>query len=51
MTAEELYHGELLRLARARLGSGRLASPDATAERDNPLCGDDVAMDVRSRAR
>lgn len=50
MTSEALYQEALLRLARAATGAGRLEAPDATAERDNPLCGDDVVLDVRVRS-
>lgn len=50
MTSEALYQEALLRLARAANGAGRLEAPDATAERDNPLCGDDVVLDVSVRA-
>jgi nitrogen fixation NifU-like protein len=46
---EALYQEALLRLARAATGAGRLAAPDAAAERDNPLCGDDVAIEVTVR--
>lgn len=49
MTSDALYHEALLRLARAAVGAGRLPAPDATAERDNPLCGDDVTLDVSVR--
>ncbi len=50
MTSEALYQEALLRLARAGSGAGRLEAPDATAARDNPLCGDDVVVDVSVRA-
>jgi nitrogen fixation protein NifU and related proteins len=46
VTSEALYQDALLRLARAAKGAGRLGVPDASASRDNPLCGDDVTMDV-----
>ncbi|HEY6100497.1 MAG TPA: iron-sulfur cluster assembly scaffold protein [Anaeromyxobacter sp.] len=49
MTSDALYHEALLRLARAGTGAGRLGAPDATAARDNPLCGDDVVLDVSVR--
>ena len=49
MTSDALYHEALLRLARAGTGARRLGAPDATAARDNPLCGDDVTFDVRVR--
>jgi nitrogen fixation NifU-like protein len=50
VTSDALYHEELLRLARARTGAGRLEAPAASASRDNPLCGDRVAIDVRLEA-
>lgn len=50
MTSEALYQEALLRLAREARGAGRLPAADATAERDNPLCGDDVVVDVSVRA-
>lgn len=49
MTAEALYQEALLRLARGAAAAARLGSADATARRDNPLCGDDVTVDVRVR--
>jgi NifU-like protein involved in Fe-S cluster formation len=47
VNVEALYQEALLRLARAGVGAGRLEAPDGRAERDNPLCGDEVAFDVR----
>lgn len=49
MTSDALYHEALLRLARGAAGARRLDDPDASARRDNPLCGDDVTFDVRVR--
>ncbi len=49
MTGDALYHEALLRLARAAAAAARLEAPDASARRDNPLCGDDVTVDVRVR--
>ncbi len=49
MTAEALYQQELVRLARSAAGAGRLEDPDGSAALDNPLCGDQVAVDVRLR--
>lgn len=46
MTSDALYQDALLRLAREARGAGRLAAPDTSVERDNPLCGDDVTVDV-----
>ena len=47
MTADELYQGELVRLARDATGAGRLDDPQGSATLDNPLCGDRVTFDVR----
>jgi nitrogen fixation NifU-like protein len=49
VTDDALYHDALVRLARAAAEPSRLPSPRATARRDNPLCGDDVTIDVRVR--
>ncbi|HET7825094.1 MAG TPA: iron-sulfur cluster assembly scaffold protein [Anaeromyxobacter sp.] len=49
MTSDSLYQEALLRLARAARGAGRLDAPSATGARDNPLCGDDVTIDVSLR--
>jgi nitrogen fixation NifU-like protein len=49
VTSDALYQDALLRLARAARGAGRLAAPSATASRDNPLCGDDVTIEVTVR--
>jgi NifU-like protein involved in Fe-S cluster formation len=49
VTSDALYQEALLRLARAATGAGRLDAPDASASRDNPLCGDDVTVDVALR--
>ena len=46
MTAE-LYQTQIMSEARAAHGKGRLADPDASATRDNPLCGDRVTVDVK----
>jgi nitrogen fixation NifU-like protein len=47
VTSADLYHEELVRLARAADGAGRLEAPGAAGERDNPLCGDRAAVEVR----
>jgi nitrogen fixation NifU-like protein len=47
--SEAIYQAALLRLAESGTGAGRLPAPDATARRDNPLCGDDVIVDVTLR--
>lgn len=43
---DDLYQQALLDLARAAHGAGTLPSPDGTALRDSPLCGDRVRMQV-----
>ena len=47
--SEVLYQEALLRLAASADGAGRLARADATARRDNPLCGDEVTLDLQLR--
>ncbi len=47
MTSDALYHDAVVRLARASAPPRRLARPDGSATRDNPLCGDEVTIDVR----
>lgn len=44
---DQLYQEKIVALAKARTGTGKLASPTKSARRDNPLCGDRVTMDVR----
>ena len=44
---ESLYQGALVALARAGHGSGRLDQPDGSTRVDNPLCGDEVTIDVK----
>ena len=41
------YAPDLVATARSAFGHGRLESPTRTARADNPLCGDDVELDVR----
>lgn len=45
--SEALYQQEILDLARAGHGAGRLAEPEVTVTVDNPLCGDRVTLDLR----
>lgn len=47
MAGNELYQQTILDLARARIGAGRLEPADASARRDNPLCGDRIDLDLR----
>ena len=44
--SDQIYQTDLLRLAGAAHGNGRLSSPDGTATLDNPMCGDRVTFDV-----
>lgn len=44
---DQLYQERIVALAKAKTGSGKLASPTRSARRDNPLCGDRVTIDVR----
>ena len=46
---DPVYQEAILRLAAWVDGAGRLAAPDASARRDNPLCGDEVTLDLRLR--
>ncbi len=41
---EDLYHAQLVALARAADGAGRLDPPALLGEADNPLCGDRVRI-------
>lgn len=50
MTSSDLYQQALLDLAKAAHGAGTLPSPDGTALRDSPLCGDRVRMQVALEA-
>ena len=45
--AELPYHAAIMGAAHRASGKGRLASPDASATVDNPLCGDRVTIDLR----
>lgn len=46
----ELYQKAILALAADAAGAGRLDSPDATATVHNPLCGDQVTLDLATTA-
>jgi nitrogen fixation NifU-like protein len=48
--ADELYHERIVALARSKAGAGKMGAPDATARRDNPLCGDRATLDLRLAA-
>jgi len=41
-----LYHEALVAKARSGIGKGRLTQPNASAQLDNPLCGDRVTLDL-----
>ena len=43
---EALYQQAIKDLAAAAHGAGRLAAADAQAVRDNPLCGDRIALEI-----
>lgn len=47
MSAEDLYHEALVRLAREATGEGRLEAPGGAATLDSPLCGDRVTVEIR----
>lgn len=49
-SASQIYHDAIKALAADAIGHGTLASPDARAFIDNPLCGDCVEMQVMLRA-
>ncbi len=42
----DLYHRRILEAAKEAAGSGRLESPDLVIERDNPLCGDRIRLEL-----
>ena len=44
--ASNVYHGALVALARAKHGAQRLAKPQSSVRIDNPLCGDEVTLDL-----
>ena len=46
--SDALYQEQIVALAKARTGAGKLDHPSGSARRDNPLCGDRVTMDVRT---
>lgn len=48
--SDDLYQQALLDLARDAHGAGALPSPDGSALRDSPLCGDRVRMQVALEA-
>lgn len=46
MSLEELYREVILDHYRNPRNRGRLSDPDASADGSNPLCGDDVRIDL-----
>lgn len=44
---DPLYQKEILRLAAEAAGAGRLDAPDASASVRNPLCGDQITLDLK----
>ena len=45
------YAPDIIDSARAAYGHGRLASPDRTARMENPLCGDEIEIDLALHER
>ncbi len=45
--SDQLYQEQIVALAKAKTGAGKLLNPTKSARRDNPLCGDRVTIDVR----
>lgn len=43
---DPLYQKEILRLAAEAAGAGRLDGPDASVTVKNPLCGDQITLDI-----
>jgi nitrogen fixation NifU-like protein len=44
---DELYREQILDHYKSPRNHGELTDPDATAEGNNPLCGDEVTVDLR----
>jgi nitrogen fixation NifU-like protein len=44
--SDQIYQTDLLRIAGAAHGHGRLPSPQASVTLDNPMCGDRVTIDI-----
>lgn len=45
--SESLYQEKIMKLAKAAHAHGRLEDADASAFKDNPLCGDRVTVDIK----
>jgi len=48
-SASDMYHRAIQALAQEAVGEGNLAAPSGSAFVDNPLCGDNVDMQVELR--
>lgn len=44
---DTLYHQAIVKFASVATGKGRLVDADATVTLDNPLCGDQIILDIR----
>ena len=44
---DTLYHQTIVKLASNATGKGRLVDADTTVTLDNPLCGDQIILDLR----
>ena len=49
--SDQLYQEQIVALAKAKTGAGKLENPTKSVRRDNPLCGDRVTIDVRLDGR
>ncbi len=45
--SDQLYQEQIVALAKAKTGAGKLENPTKSVRRDNALCGDRVTIDVR----
>ncbi len=48
---DQLYQEQIVALAKAKVGAGKLAAPTKSARKDNPLCGDRVTIELRLDAK
>jgi len=44
---DQLYQEQIVALAKAKTGAGKLTAPTKSARKDNPLCGDRVTIEVK----
>ena len=49
--SDQLSQEQIVALAKAKTGAGKLENPTKSVRRDNPLCGDRVTIDVRLDGR